>query len=85
MNAVTSAWIEIENVRKRYSDQVVLDAAYFTVARGQFVAVMGRSGSGKSTLLRLMGGLEAADEGVVRVDGTANRWQARGAVRLLGA
>jgi putative ABC transport system ATP-binding protein len=70
MNPVTSAWIEIENVRKRYADQVVLDAASFTVARGQFVAVMGRSGSGKSTLLRLMGGLEAADEGVVRVDGT---------------
>jgi ABC-type Fe3+/spermidine/putrescine transport system ATPase subunit len=68
MNPVTSAWIEIENVRKRYADQVVLDAASFTVARGQFVAVMGRSGSGKSTLLRLMGGLEAADEGVVRVD-----------------
>jgi putative ABC transport system ATP-binding protein len=70
MNAVKSAWIEVENVCKRYGEQVVLDAASLAVARGQFVAVMGRSGSGKSTLLRLMGGLEAADEGVVRVDGT---------------
>jgi putative ABC transport system ATP-binding protein len=70
MNGVTSAWIEIENVRKRYGEQVVLDAASLTVARGQFIAVMGRSGSGKSTLLRLVGGLEAADEGAVRVDGT---------------
>jgi putative ABC transport system ATP-binding protein len=70
MTAVTSAWIEIEKVRKRYGEQVVLDAASLAVARGQFVAVMGRSGSGKSTLLRLMGGLEAADEGIVRVDGT---------------
>jgi putative ABC transport system ATP-binding protein len=70
MNAVTSAWIEVENVCKRYGEQVVLDAASLAVARGQFLAVMGRSGSGKSTLLRLMGGLEAADEGVVRVDGT---------------
>jgi putative ABC transport system ATP-binding protein len=69
MTAVTSAWIEIEKVRKRYGEQVVLDAASLAVARGQFVAVMGRSGSGKSTLLRLMGGLEAADEGIVRVDG----------------
>ncbi len=69
MNAVTS-WIELENVTKRYGQQLVLDAAHLTVERGQMVAVMGRSGSGKSTLLRLIGGLEAADEGVVRVDGT---------------
>ena len=48
----------------------MLDGACLTVERGQFVAVMGRSGSGKSTLLRLIGGLEAADAGIVRVDGT---------------
>jgi len=70
MNAVTAAWIELENVSKRYGRQPVLEAAYLTVERGQMVAVMGRSGSGKSTLLRLIGGLEAADAGVVRVDGT---------------
>ena len=70
MNDVASAWIELKNVTKRYGQQIVLDAASVDVERGQFVAVMGRSGSGKSTLLRLMGGLEAADEGVVRVDGT---------------
>jgi putative ABC transport system ATP-binding protein len=47
-----------------------LDRACLAVERGQFIAVMGRSGSGKSTLLRLIGGLEAADEGSVCVDGT---------------
>ena len=70
MNAVTPAWIELTNVSKRYGQQPVLDGACLTVERGQFVAVMGRSGSGKSTLLRLIGGLEAADAGSVRVDGT---------------
>ncbi len=70
MNAVTSAWIGIDNVSKRYGQQPVLDRACLTVERGQFVAVMGRSGSGKSTLLRLIGGLEAADAGSVCVDGT---------------
>jgi putative ABC transport system ATP-binding protein len=70
MNRVTSAWIELENVSKRYGRQPVLEAAYLKVERGQMVAVMGRSGSGKSTLLRLIGGLEAADAGVVRVDDT---------------
>jgi putative ABC transport system ATP-binding protein len=70
MNAVNSAWIELKNVRKSYGRQPVLDGASLAVDRGEFVAVMGRSGSGKSTLLRLIGGLEAADAGAVRVDGT---------------
>jgi len=69
MNAVT-AWIELENVRKSYGRQPVLDGASLAIERGDFVAIMGRSGSGKSTLLRLIGGLEAADAGAVRVDGT---------------
>jgi putative ABC transport system ATP-binding protein len=69
MNAA-AAWIELKDVSKRYGSQAVLDGACLVVERGQFVAVMGRSGSGKSTLLRLMGGLESADTGVVRVDGT---------------
>ncbi|HXS78845.1 MAG TPA: ABC transporter ATP-binding protein [Gammaproteobacteria bacterium] len=68
MNAEPTAWIELENVSKRYGRQAVLAGASVTVERGQFVTVMGRSGSGKSTLLRLIGGLEAADSGLVRVD-----------------
>jgi putative ABC transport system ATP-binding protein len=70
MNADAAAWIELKNVCKRYGAQPVFDGASVTIERGQFVAVMGRSGSGKSTLLRLIGGLEAADSGVVRVDGS---------------
>jgi putative ABC transport system ATP-binding protein len=62
--------IELENVCKSYGQQTVLDRAGVSIERGGIVAVVGRSGSGKSTLLRLIGGLEAADSGVVRVDGT---------------
>ena len=46
MNAAPTAWIELENVSKRYGRQAVLDGASVTVERGQFVTVMGRSGSG---------------------------------------
>jgi putative ABC transport system ATP-binding protein len=69
MNAVTSPWIELTNVSKRYGSQVVLAAANLAIERAQMIAIVGRSGSGKSTLLRLIGGLEAADSGAVRVDG----------------
>jgi putative ABC transport system ATP-binding protein len=40
-----------------------------TVARGEFVTIMGPSGSGKSTLLQILGGLDRPTAGTVRFDG----------------
>ncbi|HEX6810190.1 MAG TPA: ABC transporter ATP-binding protein [Planctomycetota bacterium] len=41
------------------------------VARGEFVAIVGRSGSGKSTLLGLIAGLDRPSSGTVTVQGTS--------------
>jgi putative ABC transport system ATP-binding protein len=40
-----------------------------SVAKGEFVAIMGSSGSGKSTMLHLLGGLDRPTEGSVLIDG----------------
>ncbi|GHU04459.1 ABC transporter ATP-binding protein [Alphaproteobacteria bacterium] len=47
----------------------VLDAIDFSVAPGEFVALLGPSGCGKSTLLRMAAGLDEPEEGEILADG----------------
>lgn len=65
--------LEIENVTKSFQSaegQVpVLAGIDLALEAGATLALQGESGSGKSTLLHIVGGLEAADSGVVRLAG----------------
>ncbi|MGX4643940.1 amino acid ABC transporter ATP-binding protein [Massilia sp. SYSU DXS3249] len=63
--------IEIDKVSKWYGDFQVLAECSTQVARGDVVVVCGPSGSGKSTLIKTVNGLEAVQQGLIRVDGVA--------------
>jgi phospholipid/cholesterol/gamma-HCH transport system ATP-binding protein len=60
----------VRGLVKRYGPKTVLDGLDFDVARGECFAILGRSGSGKSVTLRQLNGLERADGGSVRFEGT---------------
>ncbi len=68
------AVIEVEQVTKDYVEKGQVKAralrgVTFTVERGEFMAIAGPSGSGKTTLLNLIGALDTASSGTIRVDG----------------
>ncbi len=66
-------FIEIKNLKKSYGENgnriEVLKGVSTSLTKGEICTILGPSGSGKSTFLNLIGGIEFADGGVIKVDG----------------
>lgn len=60
---------ELLSVKNLCKDGILKNIS-FSINDGEMTAVMGPSGSGKSTLLYLVSGMDRADSGEVRIDGT---------------
>jgi len=63
------AKIVVNQLRKKFNALPVVDGVDFSIADGEFVAIVGPSGCGKSTLMKIVAGFEHPDEGSVTIDG----------------
>jgi putrescine transport system ATP-binding protein len=67
--AAAQAYVQIENVTKRFDDFVAVNNVSLAVERGEIFCLLGASGCGKTTLLRLLAGFESPTSGRLLIDG----------------
>ena len=67
------SYIEFDKVVKEYktgeTSVLALNEASFSVEKGELAVILGASGAGKTTALNILGGMDTATSGRVRVDG----------------
>ena len=61
--------ILLENVTKRYDQQIVVNNVSLEIKDGEFFVLLGSSGSGKTTVLNIIAGLASAEQGRVLLHG----------------
>jgi subfamily B ATP-binding cassette protein HlyB/CyaB len=68
---VITGEMEFDNVLFRYPGAAnpALDRVSFRFEEGQMIGIVGRSGSGKTTVTRLIQGIHAPQEGMIRLNG----------------
>ena len=63
------AFLEIQNIEKRFGLNTVLKDISFGLEKGEVLAIIGSSGSGKTTLLRCLNFLETPNRGKILLEG----------------
>src|SRR5499425_526690 len=76
MVSTAQKFISIEGIAKRFpapggGTTTVFENLWLSMARGEFVCMIGHSGCGKTTVLNILAGLDAPSSGAVIVDGQA--------------
>ncbi|MBE7210112.1 MAG: sugar ABC transporter ATP-binding protein [Gluconacetobacter diazotrophicus] len=67
--------MEALGIRKTFGGTAALGGVDLAVRSGSIHALIGENGAGKSTLIKVLTGVHAPDEGVVRVHGTGRQFR----------
>jgi len=62
--------VELQGITKRFPGVVANRDISLAVRRGTIHAIVGENGAGKSTLMKILYGVQAPDEGTIRINGT---------------
>ncbi len=65
------AILEAQGISKQFPGVRAVDDVSIHVMAGEVLAVVGENGAGKSTLMKILGGVQRADTGTIRVGGEA--------------
>ena len=65
MSNTSGQLLRLENVFKKYKNNIVLDNISFSVNRGETVTLIGPNGAGKSTLMEIALGILDVSSGAV--------------------
>ncbi len=76
--------IEVQQVQKRFGDELAVADVSFNVQAGEIFGLLGPNGAGKTTLLKMMTTLLRQDSGTIRLNGYDTLTQARAVRQQFG-
>src|SRR2546421_4693912 len=65
--------LELHDITKAFGGVEALRGVDFALAAGEIHGLVGENGAGKSTLMKIIAGLHAEYQGVMRLDGVETR------------
>lgn len=60
--------IEVNDLTKKFGQQLVFKKINFTIKQGEFVSLIGPNGSGKTTLIKILLGIESQTTGLITIN-----------------
>ena len=61
--------IELKNIKKQYTNRVIIKDLDLNIYEGEFLTLLGSSGCGKTTILRMISGMEDVTSGSIFMNG----------------
>jgi ribose transport system ATP-binding protein len=76
--------LSVTGISKRFPGVQALSDLSLEVAAGEIHALVGENGAGKSTLTKIIAGVQAPDEGEIRLDGRVVKWRGPAEAKAAG-